>query len=77
MAISLKGLPPAFLLFTACSFWGVATVLNKALLGSISPVLLLFLQLLASAIFLWAACIHSGNPCRKERFFLSRLRSGS
>lgn len=57
MANSLTGVPPAVLLFAACSFWGVATVLNKALLTTISPVLLLLIQLLTSAIALWVAII--------------------
>jgi drug/metabolite transporter (DMT)-like permease len=76
MAISLKGIPPAFLLFTACSFWGVATVLNKALLGSISPVLLLFLQLLASAVFLWAACLSLRKSLPKGKVLLVALALG-
>lgn len=57
MAKSLKGVSPAFLLFAACSFWGVATVLNKSLLATISPSLLLFIQLLASTAVLWPACL--------------------
>ncbi len=76
MAISLKGLPPAFLLFTACSFWGVATVLNKGLLGSISPVLLLFLELLASAIFLWAACFSLKKPLPRGEVLLAAFALG-
>ncbi len=57
MAASLKGVSPAFLLFAACSFWGIATVLNKALLSTISSSQLLFVQLLASAAVLWLACL--------------------
>jgi drug/metabolite transporter (DMT)-like permease len=57
MARTLSGVPPAYLLFAACRFWGGTTVLNKALLTTISPVLLLFIQLLASATFLGAAVL--------------------
>ncbi len=56
MASSRTGFQSAFFLFSACSFWGIATVINKALLGSIPPVLLLLIQLLASTVFLWTAC---------------------
>lgn len=55
MANSRTGLPPAILLLSACCFWGIATVISKALLTTISPFLLLFVQLLASAVALWAA----------------------
>lgn len=44
---------PAVLLIVACALWGAATVLNKALLTSISPVTLLVLQLAPSALVLW------------------------
>lgn len=57
MARTLSGVPPAYLLFAACSFWGGATVLNKALLTTISPVLLLLIQLLASAALLGGAVL--------------------
>jgi drug/metabolite transporter (DMT)-like permease len=76
MAISPKGFPPAILLFTACSFWGIATVLNKALLGSISPVLLLLLQLLASAIFLWTACLLLKKSLPKGKVLLVAIALG-
>lgn len=62
MAINRVGFSPAFLLFAACSFWGIANVLNKALLATISPFLLLFIQLLASATVLWAACLLLRKP---------------
>jgi drug/metabolite transporter (DMT)-like permease len=76
MAISLKGVPPAILLFTACSFWGIVTVLNKALLGSIPPVLLLLLQLLASAIFLWTACLLLKKSLPKGKVLLFAIVLG-
>jgi drug/metabolite transporter (DMT)-like permease len=57
MADSRVGVSPALLLFAACSFWGIATVLNKALLATIPPALLLFVQLLASAAILWPVCL--------------------
>lgn len=46
-------LSPAVLLIVACALWGAATVLNKALLTSISPITLLVLQLAPSALVLW------------------------
>jgi drug/metabolite transporter (DMT)-like permease len=54
MRMSLR-LPPAALLILACSLWGGATVLNKALLASIPPVPLLALQLAPSVTVLWLA----------------------
>lgn len=57
MADTRVGNSPAFFLFTACSFWGVATVLNKALLATITPAILLFVQLLASVAILWPVCL--------------------
>jgi drug/metabolite transporter (DMT)-like permease len=52
---------PAALLIVACAFWGAATVLNKALLASISPVILLVLQLASSALVLWIMVLSSGS----------------
>lgn len=52
MARALSGVSPSFLLVTACTLWGAATVLNKALLGPISLIPLLVLQLLPGAAIL-------------------------
>lgn len=52
-------LPPYVLLVVACALWGAATVVTKALLGSIAPVTLLVLQLAPSAAILWAAVLAS------------------
>jgi drug/metabolite transporter (DMT)-like permease len=76
MAKSLSGVPPAFLLFAACSFWGVATVLNKALLTTISPILLLLIQLLASAIALWAAIFWLKKALPTGRVLLAAIALG-
>jgi drug/metabolite transporter (DMT)-like permease len=76
MAKSLSGVPPAFLLFAACSFWGIATVLNKALLTTISPVLLLLIQLFASAIALWAAIIWLKTTLPTGRVLLAAIALG-
>ena len=51
--------PPSVLLVVACALWGAGTVLNKALLASLSPVALLFLQLAPSAAALWTAMLLS------------------
>lgn len=76
MAKTLSGIPPAYLLFAASSIWGGATVLNKALLTTISPVLLLFIQLLASAIALWAAILWLGKALPKGRTLLAAIALG-
>lgn len=56
---------PAVLLIVACALWGGATVLNKALLASVSPVTLLVLQLTPSAVVLWASLFIRGrHPSR-------------
>src|SRR5271166_4980183 len=51
--------PPSALLLVACAFWGGGTVLNKALLASLPPVTLLFLQLVPSVAALWSAMLLS------------------
>ena len=50
---------PSALLPVACAFWGAGTVLNKALLASLPPVTLLFMQLAPSAAALWTAMLLS------------------
>ncbi len=76
MAKTLSGVPPAYLLFAASSFWGSATVLNKALLTTIPPVLLLFIQLLASAIALWAAVLWLRKTLPKGRTLFAAIALG-
>lgn len=56
MSRFFSGAAAPFLLVAASTCWGAATVLNKALLASVSPQLLLVLQLLPSAMVLWACC---------------------
>ncbi|MBB3147274.1 drug/metabolite transporter (DMT)-like permease [Phyllobacterium trifolii] len=53
---------PAVQLVLACALWGAATVLNKALLASISPVALLVLQLIPSVLVLWMLVLKTGKP---------------
>lgn len=53
-------LPPFAMLIVACALWGAATVLAKALLESVAPVTLLVLQLVPSALVLWAAVLLTG-----------------
>lgn len=76
MAKTLSGVPPAYLLFIACSFWGGATVLNKALLTTIPPVLLLFIQLLASAVALSAAVLWFKKSLPKGRTLFAAIALG-
>lgn len=76
MARTLSGIPPAYLLFAACSFWGGATVLNKALLTTISPVLLLLIQLLASAIMLGAAATWLKKALPRGRTLVAAIALG-
>lgn len=56
MSRFFSGAAAPFLLVAASTCWGAATVLNKALLVSVTPQLLLVLQLLPSAVLLWACC---------------------
>ena len=49
-----ESIPPAVLLIVACALWGAATVVNKALLASLPPLTLLFLELASSVTALWA-----------------------
>ena len=65
----LERAPPGALLMVACAFWGAGTVLKKALLASLSPVSLLFLQLAPSAGVLWLATLLSGARLPKASAF--------
>lgn len=76
MARSLSGVPPAFLLFAAASLWGGATVLNKTLLVTTSPVLLLVIQLLASTVALFAAVIWDGTALPRGRVLVAAIALG-
>ncbi|MBL9046059.1 MAG: DMT family transporter [Tabrizicola sp.] len=76
MARSLSGVPPAFLLFSASGLWGGATVLNKALLVTISPVLLLVIQLLASTVALLAAVFWVGIALPRGRVLMAAIALG-
>ncbi|RCU53401.1 DMT family transporter [Agrobacterium vitis] len=69
-------LSPAVLLIVACALWGAATVLNKALLTSISPVTLLVLQLAPSALILWVAVFIRGTRFPKRSVIAPLLMLG-
>lgn len=69
-------LPPAALLVVACALWGAATVLNKALLGSINPVTLLVLQLAPSALVLWLAVRWMSCPFPRRSLLLPLIALG-
>jgi drug/metabolite transporter (DMT)-like permease len=47
------GRSPALSLVIASAFWGIGTVLSKALLGSVPPILFLVIQLAPSVVVLW------------------------
>lgn len=68
--------PPAVLLVAACALWGAATVLNKALLASISPVTLLVVQLAPSALFLWAAVLATACPAPPKSYWFPLITLG-
>jgi drug/metabolite transporter (DMT)-like permease len=69
-------LSPAVLLIVACALWGAATVLNKALLTSVSPITLLVLQLAPSALVLWAAVLFRGTRVPRRSAILPLLLLG-
>lgn len=68
--------PPAVLLILACAFWGVATVLNKALLASIAPAALLVIQLVPSAMSLWTIVLISGKPLPQKSVLIPLIWLG-
>lgn len=69
-------LSPAVLLIVACALWGGATVLNKALLTSISPITLLVLQLAPSAAILWVMIYIRGIQRPERSAFLPLILLG-
>lgn len=75
MANGRAGVQPVVLLFLASSFWGGATVLNKVLLGSIAPVTLLFIQMLASSAVLLLLCriLRRSMPSGREFLLAAAL----
>ncbi len=60
MGRQFAGLSPSMSLVLASAFWGVATVISKELLGSITPILFLVIQLAPSVLVLWIAVAASG-----------------
>ncbi len=62
-------LPPLALLL-ACLFWGAATVINKVLLGPISPVLLLSIQILPGCLLFGALTLFHRNTAPRGRALL-------
>lgn len=69
-------LSPAVLLIVACALWGAATVLNKALLISISPVALLVLQLAPSALVLWIMVFVTNAKATRSSLLLPLILLG-
>lgn len=67
---------PAALLIMACAFWGGATVLNKALLASAPPLVLLTLQLAASVVALWIVVAVKRAPLPSARHLIPLLALG-
>lgn len=67
MARTSPGLAPTASLIIACALWGVATVIAKALLGSVPPITLLVLQLVPSVVVLWLLVAARGaRPLRRN-----------
>ena len=64
MSVRHAAIGPSVLLFASSALWGLATVLSKVLLGTIGPVPLLFVQLLASCGCLWFLCLMLGRNVR-------------
>lgn len=69
-------LSPSVLLIVACALWGAATVLNKALLASISPIPLLILQLAPSALALWIMVFVTGAKAVRRSLLLPLILLG-
>lgn len=69
MAHPSAGLKPSSVLFVACFLWGAATVLNKQLLGPISPIALLVVQLLPGVALFVLLTLVSGRSFPKGRNF--------
>lgn len=69
-------LSPSVLLIVACALWGAATVLNKALLTSISPIALLILQLAPSALVLWIMVFVTGAKAARPSLLMPLVLLG-
>jgi drug/metabolite transporter (DMT)-like permease len=54
------GIPPTVSLTLACAFWGIATVISKALLASVPPITFLVIQLAFSVCVLWTFVLARG-----------------
>ncbi len=76
MSRLIERVPPAVLLILACALWGGATVMNKALLVAIQPVSLLVIQLVPSAVALWAAVLLSGLRLPKVSLLVPLMMLG-
>lgn len=55
------GLSPSLSLVIASAFWGAGTVISKELLGSVSPIPFLLIQLAPSVLVLWAVVAATGR----------------
>jgi drug/metabolite transporter (DMT)-like permease len=64
------------MLIIACAFWGGATVLNKTLLTSAPPLVLLTLQLAASVVGLWVVVAVKRAPLPSGRHLIALFALG-
>lgn len=76
MARSLSGAAVPLLLVAASTCWGAATVLSKALLATLSPPLLLVVQLLPSAALLWVCTLIARQRLPRGRLLWLSLALG-
>lgn len=76
MGRQFSGLSPSLSLVIASAFWGVGTVISKELLGSISPILFLLIQLAPSVLVLWIAVVVGGLLPMSRRGLLPILVLG-
>lgn len=73
MAHHPAGLPPALSLVLASAFWGVATVIAKALLEHIPALTFLLIQLVPSVCVLWGIVLLSRRSLPRRRLWLILL----
>jgi drug/metabolite transporter (DMT)-like permease len=70
MASHVGRIPPFAALTLASAFWGIATVISKALLTSIPPLTFLIVQLIPSVCVLWTLVLANGRRPRTWRGLL-------
>jgi drug/metabolite transporter (DMT)-like permease len=70
MTRRITWLAPGFSLVIACFFWAAGTVISKLLLGSVTPVLFLIIQLAPSAAVLWIIALGKGARVPSGRILI-------